>query len=371
MSVEVRHGDCLDVMAAMEPNSIDTVITDPPYALTSDKRGGTGDASVNLSSPAGRARVTTGFMGKGWDGSIPDVRYWSAALRVAKPGATLLAFGGDRTHHRLMCAIEDAGWQIRTTLAWIFGSGFPKSHNFGDKVKDFAGYGTALKPAFEIIIMAMKPLDGTFAENAQKWGVAGLHIDGGRIEGNYATRQRSTEGGASIFGTGSGGGAFVPTSGRWPANLSLDEDAAAALDEQSGESTDGVAVQRHGGGQSIFRKGGGMVRDDAGFGGQGGASRFFYVAKASNGDRGHESGGALPLFGEGPTERRNTHPTVKPTALMEWLCKLTRTPTGGLILDPFAGSGSTLVAAKRVGRPAIGIELEAEYVEIARRRLGL
>src|SRR5579862_2961736 len=240
---DVYHGDCLSVLPMMHEESIDTVITDPPYHLTTGKSGGSGAASLNQNSPAGRSRIGTGFMGKAWDGG--DVAFrpgtWSAVMRVCKPGAFLLAFGGTRTFHRLACAIEDAGWEIRDTLMWLYGSGFPKSLDISkaidkqagaerevigrkpkmggvvhkpngtgwdrpwqsepgaedrllnitdpstDAAKLWDGWGTALKPAWEPIIVAMKPLDGTFAENAQKHGVAGLNIEGGRIplNGDY------------------------------------------------------------------------------------------------------------------------------------------------------------------------------------------
>lgn len=194
--MKLYKGDCLDIMAAMEPDSIDTIITDPPYGL--------------------------GFMGKEWDHGVPGIPFWEAALRVAKPGAILLAFGGTRTSHRLACAIEDAGWEIRDTIVWLYASGFPKSHSIGkaldraagkkrgvvgvvdragkkvgtygafagpspittpatDAAKLWDGWGTALAPSHEPIILAMKPRDGTFASNACKWGCAGLNIDGARI----------------------------------------------------------------------------------------------------------------------------------------------------------------------------------------------
>lgn len=206
-------GDCLEVMKGFLNNSIDTVITDPPYALTANKKGGTGKASLNLNHPGGRSRITTdsGFMGKVWDSAIPGVKYWEEMLRIAKPGATLLAFGGTRTHHRLMCAIEDAGWEIRDCVMWLYGSGFPKSHDISKAIDKAAGaerevvgpnryagrrtegsspdnddncygqygipggvtspatpaaqlwdgWGTALKPAWEPIILAMKPIDSS------------------------------------------------------------------------------------------------------------------------------------------------------------------------------------------------------------------
>ena len=149
--MNVIHGDCLEEMRKMESNSISAIVTDPPYGLH--------------------------FMGKEWDADLPDHDIWKEALRIAKPGSFLLSFGGTRTYHRLTCAIEDAGWEIRDCLMWLYGNGFPKSHNhFGVE-----GYGTALKPAYEPIIMAMKKCDGTFKQNAEKWGQSGINIDGCRI----------------------------------------------------------------------------------------------------------------------------------------------------------------------------------------------
>jgi len=421
------HGDCLEVMPTLEANSVDTIITDPPYHLTAGKKGGTGEASVNLNSPAGRSRVTTGFMGKEWDGGDiafrPDI--WREALRVAKPGATLLAFGGTRTFHRLTCAIEDAGWIIRDVLSWNYGSGFPKSldiskaidkeageerevierrrvkgggmehvnrtnaatHNYrpdgyqkGENVLDITapateaaalwnGWGTGLKPAWEPIIMAMKPLDGTFAENALRWNVAGLAIDKGRIATDEPLLCHDGQGkNANTYGGGwknyeQGTGRQYRSGGRWPANLLLDEDAARALDAQSG--TIGASY-RDGdrainGRNQVYGKypnrGDGWSVKGAGYPDTGGASRFFYVAKASRAER------------NAGLEGVNNHPTVKPLSLMRQLARLTSTPTGGVVLDPFMGSGTTGVAALQEGRSFVGIEREAEYVEIARRRI--
>ena len=507
-------GDCLDVMPTLEANSVDSVICDPPYGLD--------------------------FMGKAWDHGVPGVEFWQAALRVAKPGAILMAFGGTRTYHRLTCAIEDAGWELRDCMMWLYGSGFPKSLNIGKAVgAEWQGYGTALKPAhediiiaqkpldsqtergiivanlyqleaqlwslldvntaeklfksnrpdydaacafarwsacekqniqeglfaqmdtlqfasvmtsclntvmswsstladalddgkmsttetessqtidlktlsfclsaltpssiikaaitqpgswqnalpaarylsavvaklnstpqrfavesatakaltlrqgeeglnlipdFAPIIVAMKPLDGTYAENAQKWGVAGLNIDGGRIGTETVPINHLDQ--WSGFGEEKCPGyqREINNKGRWPANLLLDEESARLL--------------------------------------PGGASRFFYTAKASPSERNAgledcegqkvNDGRNTPIdnpFQRGETIRRNTHPTVKPVDLMRYLCKLTKTPTGGVVLDPFMGSGTTGVACVLEHRDFIGIELQAEYAEIARKRI--
>src|SRR5215510_8015947 len=209
----IINADCLDEMGQMASNSIDCIVTDPPYGLH--------------------------FMGKDWDGRIPAIEIWAEALRVAKPGAHLLAFGGSRTHHHLMCAIEGAGWEIRDVIMWIYGSGFPKSHNhFG-----IPGYGTALKPAYEPIILAMKPCDGTFAQNAEKWGVAGINIDECRIDTNEDLT-RNCLGYASAVNEGykrpyhdhAEKKVYGSAKGRWPANVIFDGEAAQELDQMTGIS---------------------------------------------------------------------------------------------------------------------------------------
>ena len=494
MTVRVIHGDCLVEMAKMDANSIDAICCDPPYGLE--------------------------FMGKEWDHGVPGVPFWDAALAVAKPGAHLLAFGGTRTFHRLTCAIEDAGWEIRDCLMWLYGSGFPKSHNgpWG---------GTALKPAWEPIILARKPLVGTVAANVAAHGTGALNIDGCRIVTEDNLNGGAYSGGVrpmSAMGlTGEAGGKssvleagtprlepsdFVPPLGRWPANLVLDEDAAAILDEQSGYATDGVAVNRH----RTERKESPVNYapakangPDVGYGGGGGASRFFYCSKAPSSERwgiltcdcqaarlgawenedqnprgltaatstprdtseatsegdfasctsssGSEPTDPCPKDSESTTSTRTSrttasktsdssappstsastedvnsgtarggspaasaensspsraagisrlkagrstgdvgpaislrssppsvcgrcgkpfrvesHPTQKPVALMRWLVRLVA-PPGGLVCDPFAGSGTTGIACALEGFGFVGIESEAEYVAIARRRI--
>lgn len=449
---EVRHGDCRDVMRSLPADSVDAIVSDPPYGLA--------------------------FMGKEWDHGVPGVEFWTEALRVAKPGAHLVAFGGTRTFHRLAVAIEDAGWEVRDCLSWLYGSGFPKSLDVGkaidkvngetdrlhrftawmrgqgmttanlwqvllpfakneatakamaqhyvsagqqpaiptsaiwsvvrplcgdvpewvdqlverheaerevvgekpstalavapgqntdrpqvnlditrpatDAAKQWDGWGTALKPAFEPIVLARKPLVGTVAANVTQYGTGGINVDGCRLEAltpdEVARSGRSTNG--SVYGE------YQSVDwkrdrkahpGRWPANVCLDEDAAAMFPE----------------------------------------SRFFYTAKASrrereaglegmpkevkhfwqtaNGESGEPSSLAM-ASNPNKVARTNNHPTVKPIALMRWLCRLI-TPPGGLVLDPFNGSGSTGCAAVLEGFRYLGAELEAEYVEIARRRI--
>lgn len=425
------HGDCLAVMPTLDAESVDAIVCDPPYALTSGKKGGSGVASLNVASPAGRSRIGTGggFMGKQWDSSLPTVEMWVEALRVARPGAHLVAFGGTRTFHRLTCAIEDAGWEIRDCLSWLYGSGFPKSHDVskaldkdaghwrgragavtieqqaakgreyershkGDPVTAAAaaaaGWGTALKPAWEPIILARKPLIGTVAANWTEHGTGALNIDACRIACEPFTFAR----GATALGRMNDDG-WKPIeqsgenhpNGRWPANVVLDEVAAELLDEQTGPltSNSGEPFNRNSDKfRATFSAFAGRREEDGFYGDTGGASRFFYTSKASTAERNEGVRGIalkqrderrdpdLP-GGNNPRNRgakavANSHPTVKPLDLMRWLCKLV-TPPGGLILDPFTGSGSTGCAAVREGFRFIGIEREAEYVAIAEARI--
>jgi DNA modification methylase len=412
---EIRHGDCLAVMREMPDVSVDAVVTDPPYGLA--------------------------FMGKRWDYDVPSVEVWAECLRVLKPGGHLLAFAGTRTQHRMACRIEDAGFEIRDMIAWVYGSGFPKSldvskaidkrggsvagfEQFRDAVRaamkrsgvsrsqlqaalgnhmlshylsagsqpavpnlrdyriirdtvrlgsefdvlfadeaerevvgqgssaistrkdlqngkgtvwgadsstfditapatpeaqQWAGWGTALKPALEPITVARKPLTGTVAENVLAHGTGALNVDGCRVgtDGGTAKGSKPMGEGNGIYGAGLRGACEITqlSAGRWPANLT------------------------HDGSEEVV----GLLND---------AARFFYCAKASKADRGDD----------------NHHPTVKPTDLMRYLCRLV-TPPGGTVLDPFAGSGSTGKAAALEGFRFIGIEREAEYVEIARARI--
>jgi DNA modification methylase len=317
----IINADCLDEMRKMQDNSIAAIVTDAPYGL--------------------------GFMGKDWDAGLPHADIWAEALRICKPGAHLLAFGGTRTYHRLTCAIEDAGWQIRDCLMWIYGSGFPKSHNhFG-----LEGYGSALKPAYEPIIMAMKPYDGTFKENVEKWQQGGINIDASRISTGECLGRDNPKPStfvAKIHET------YIDNTkglGRWPANVLFDEEAAKMLDEQSGISksqSGGLTYNKnseHLNGKKPF--------DRTGHEDSGGASRFFYCAKASSSER----------------SELNNHPTVKPLKLMEYLIKLVMPPKDGLLLDPFAGSGTTILAAQRLGFNAIGIEKSPDYCAIAEQRI--
>ena len=360
----IHVGNCLDILPTMAANSVDAIVTDPPYGL--------------------------GFMGKEWDHSVPGEPFWREMLRVAKPGAYLLAFGGTRTFHRLACAIEDAGWELRDTLMWVYGSGFPKSHNgeWG---------GTALKPAWEPIIMARKPLIGTVEANWREHGTGGLNIDGCRIDPGIPVGGGGN-GRASIpNGYGSGLTKEAGTRevvqphdlGRWPANLIHDgsEEVLACFPDAPGQQRDtGPQFDRN---AQVYGHFAG-VSEHAARGDSGSAARFFYCAKASREDR--DSGleyGPKRLFGmsgaaaaaargehydngDGGVNKTklvgNFHPTVKPTELMRWLCRLV-TPAGGLVLDPFTGSGSTGRAAIAEGMQFVGIELNPEYAAIAERRI--
>ena len=409
-------GDCIDVMKSLEADSIDTLITDPPYGLS--------------------------FMGKKWDYDVPGVETWKECLRVLKPGGTALIFAGSRTQHRMAVAVEDAGFILKDCIMWLYGSGFPKAtdiskqldkkagverevigkrtdgryaHSFQDtnnpmgqlnpkksnvekigqitepstpEAKIWNGWKShGLKPAYEPILVAMKPNDGTYANNAIKHGVSGLNIDGGRIGtkdnlngGTYSGGKRRKVNGEwgehSGFTRGNEGG-FIQPKGRFPANIILDEEAAKLLDEQSGDVKGGRNKTQA---TSIF---GSNVKDRVQVKREcdsGGASRFFYVAKASKKERNAGCEGLEEKDGirsNAPREsediktplRANNHPTVKPIALMEYLCKLTKTPTGGVVLDPFMGSGTTGLACQNTGRDFIGIEKEPEYVKIAEARL--
>ncbi|QDM57447.1 DNA methylase [Mycobacterium phage Mahavrat] len=388
--VTLYHGDCLDVLAELPDNSVDSVCTDPPYGLD--------------------------FMGKHWDtGAVAfDVAVWGHALRVLKPGGHLLAFGGSRTWHRLAAAIEDAGFEIRDSIAWLYGSGMPKSLDVSkaidraagaerevvgpnpragqqtpkrdtttlgafagspstltapatDAAKQWQGWGTALKPSHEPVVVARKPLAGTVAANVLEHGTGALNIDACRI---------GTQGGGSICPGGDAcsctnkifGGTKHPARrdgeyGRWPTNVVLDDAQAAELDAQTGVQKSGTAVQRNGGGQKIF---GGIAggersagaRPDAGYGDSGGASRFFpvfrYEAKAPGTER--------------PSANGVAHPTVKPLDLMRWLVRLV-TPPNGVVLDPFAGSGTTAEACIHEHKRCITIEREADYLPLIVNRL--
>lgn len=326
-------GDCIATMKTMADASIDAIVTDPPYEL--------------------------GFMGKTWDASgiAYSVEMWAEALRVLKPGGHLLAFSGSRTYHRMVVAIEDAGFDIRDQIMWIYGSGFPKSHNLtGDR----QGWGTALKPAHEPICVARKPLIGTVVANVLAHGTGALNIDGCRVDSDG----ESFGGGAMASGKNAVYGRFegyvqVPhkeghTLGRWPANLIHDgsPEVVAAFPDTTSGNLNGNEYAGRGKKQNVAFGDYGGYEFIARAGDSGSAARFFYVAKASKEDR----------------EEGNTHPTVKPTDLMRYLVRMV-TPPAGVVLDPFMGSGSTGKACVLEGFRFVGIDLHADHVGIAKRRI--
>jgi site-specific DNA-methyltransferase (adenine-specific) len=365
----IINGNCIEVMAGMEADSFDAIVTDPPYGL--------------------------GFMGKAWDHAVPGPEFFAEMIRVAKPGAHLLAFGGTRLFHRMMVAIEDAGWEVRDTIMWVYGSGFPKSHNVSkaidreagvpiekgepfnvvggvsvtnagskfrsdhpecvkyggttDDAKRWQGWGTALKPAWEPIVVARKPLIGTVAANFAEYGVGGLNIESCRV-GTEPVTINTWDDGAKPFGGGAGHAYTGRTvQGRWPANFAHDGSDEVVAGFPVSKSIDTLHPGTERGSQ--FRQIVSSART-VGYSDSGSAARFFYCAKASKRDR----------------DEGNGHPTVKPTDLMRYLCRLV-TPPGGHILDPFCGSGSTGKAATLEGFNFTGIELSEEYAEIARARI--
>ena len=418
MVAEVIHGDCRHVLKTLKTNSVDSIVTDPPYEL--------------------------GFMGKSWDstGVAYDVAVWQECLRVLKPGGHLLAFGGSRTYHRLACAIEDAGFQIRDQIMWVYGSGFPKSFNISKAIdkqagapvkvgkafkvageyghrdlrdpeaqglsrdemrhnaatpeaKQWAGWGTALKPAHEPIVLARKPLEGNVAQTVLEHGTGGINIDGCRVDFvSDEDRQESTaKNQHQDFGTEPMTNNTVygdysmmkPTNynppGRFPANFI--HDGSDEVLELFPDSKGGAYPAKRG--QAVNTSFTGGQETEGGFramGDDGSAARFFYCAKANKKDRNEGLDGfaekrpdeqtvtGMGTFEEkGVAKQANHHPTVKPTNLMRYLCRLV-TPPNGLILDPFTGSGSTGKAAVLEGFGFIGVEQSAEYVEIAKARIG-
>ena len=336
----------------LEPDSFDSCVTDPPYHLTSISKRWSGDGPPPVEGVYRRS--TTGFMGRTWDGG--DVAFqpetWAAVLRVMKPGAHLVAFGGTRSGHRLACAIEDAGFEIRDCLAWVFGSGFPKSHNLNG---DWNGWGTALKPAWEMIYLARKPLsEPTVAANVMRWGTGAINIDGCRV-GEGAKKWEQPRGGIWNTDTSATAALVDNPKGRWPANLV--HDGSDEVVNGFPESTVSGTFERNTASEDAFKNkyGGSKWRPETefGFGDSGSAARFFYTAKADADDR----------IG-------SRHPTVKPLDLLQWLCRLI-TPPRGLILDPFAGTGTTAEAALREGFSCSLIEREAEYLADIERRMAL
>lgn len=341
----IHHGDCLEVMARFDPGEVDAIVTDPPYGL--------------------------GFMGKAWDHGAPGIPFWAEMLRVAKPGAHLLAFGGTRTVHRMTTAIEDAGWEIRDCLVWAYASGFPKSHNLSG---DWQGWGTALKPAWEPIVMARKPLRGTVATNVATFGTGALNVDGTRIATSDVVNLPGPNSGVAWRAMEGRPPADRPAftqspAGRWPANVILTDpifDGGVVGVVGGGDTTSGLGTRRSPTDASFNGGWAGADHVDATYGDSGTYSRFFLIPKADRGER--EPVGLAGFEGQRETVRRNVHPTVKPVDLMRHLVRLV-TPPGGIVLDPFLGSGTTGIACEMEGFDWIGIEKEAEYVAIAEARL--
>ena len=371
MLSRIIQGDCLEQMKTLEDNSVDAIVTDPPYGWS--------------------------FMGKKWDYDVPSVEVWKEALRVLKPGGHALVACGTRTQHRMAVNLEDAGFEIRDLIAWVYGSGFPKSLNIGNEMKEWEGWGTALKPAMELWTLCRKPLsEKTVVENVLKWGTGGINIDGCRV----GTEGITTNG----KGKQDGNTPIVPQSpdfvgethiGRFPANFIHDGSEEVVSLFPDSKSTDGRIGNK---GSALNMMGTRYEAGDPGYGDSSSASRFFYCAKASKGERnmgldnmekkaitdakGNGLGRVCNICGASqlkpcdcknntwvlPKKNQNNHPTVKPLALMRYLCRLI-TPPGGTVLDPYMGSGTTGMACKEEGFNFIGIEIEPEYVKIAEARI--
>jgi site-specific DNA-methyltransferase (adenine-specific) len=418
----VYNGDCLEVMDTIDKCSVDSVVTDPPYHLTSivKRYGKEGSAPPKDYNQSGVfKRTSTGFMGKEWDGG--DIAFqantWRKCYELLKPGGHLIAFSGSRTYHRMAVAIEDAGFEIRDQCIWLYGSGFPKSHNVGD------GWGTALKPAHEPMVLARKPLsEKSVADNVMQHGTGAINIDACRIEGEVkhpdtmpdfrdqgeqskaaigvdklsfgqtsnakrkkvVRKPRSADGVWSDDNSGmkSEGSEFADADprGRWPSNIMHDGSEQV---QQIFPTTSSTEVSRQRTHKGIWSDN----KDDDGdympaYGDHGNASRYFYCAKTSKDERNFGLGGkkASQYSSDGRTKEienayqrnksvsANTHPTVKPVELMRYLVRLV-TPKGGLVLDPFMGSGSTGMGAREEDFRFIGIEKEEEYYEIAKARI--
>lgn len=416
--VVLHPGDCRDVLARLEESSIDSCCTDPPYHLTSIvKRFGSptaklvrvGDINATNDLKAAHARSAAGFMGKQWDGG--DIAFrpeiWAAVLRVLKPGAHMLVFGGTRTFARMAVAIEDAGFEIRDTIAWVYGSGFPKSHDVSkgidraagaereivgnkgilsgrnvdnhafskghitplrsswtqditapatDAARQWAGWGTALKPAMELICVARKPLsEGTIAANVLRWGTGAINVDGCRVgtETELHASQPHAKRNGFIKGFVDGTETEQRNFGRWPANLVLDgsdEVVAAFPDDAPSGGKSGITQHNW---TAAGRGGIGIPTPSPRDPDTGSAARFFYTAKADSDDR-----------------LGSRHPCVKPLDLICWLIRLI-CPKGGTVLDPFAGTGTAGEAAFRENMNAVLIEREEEYQHDIRRRMKL
>ncbi len=468
----ILKGDCIEVMKAMKPNSIDAIVTDPPYGLEfmgkewdklwdsrkpkENKEGYVStDGSIRKRNPV-TSKVNLPNYKAGIEAQLWHTQWLTEAYRVLKPGGSMLVMGGTRTFHRLACAIEDSGFIIKDTLMWLYGSGFPKAQDLrkmidkrakakrkvvgnnirlGDKKAypknpthvtfhtdncptmgevtlpstDLAKYWDGfkvggIKPAYEPIIWAVKPPEGSYVDNVLKWGVGAVNVDECRIGLNNNDHKGKGGGGVHEHWVGKDMENRIygkirrtdvdHTKGRFPANIILDEEAGRMLDEQSGNLPNNFRKNKGVGKDNCAYFGNAKSeRDDIPYNDNGGASRFFYCAKASRGERnaglddllisGERQRGRQEKFsatmGKGigkrehnPDESRawvkNNHPTVKPIKLFEYLIKLV-TREGQIVLDPFIGSGTTAIAAHNTGRKCVGIEKEDEYLEIATRRI--
>lgn len=442
----IYNGSMLVMLEVIEPNSIDAIVTDPPYHLKSitERFGKENSAPAKYGEDGSFSRLSKGFMNQTWDGG--DIAFrpetWRKCYEALKPGGYLLAFGGSRTFHRMAVAIEDAGFEIRDTIMWLYGSGFPKSMNIGlaidkklgvqgqrgvggfnvggkqeqtnrkaklhigsttdgskqktytdyksDLAKQWQGWGTALKPAYEPIIVARKPFKGSLVENVLNYGVGGLNIDECRVETfeGELTPRNNKKGQNGVFNS-SGGYVEPNANGRFPANV---------IHDGSDEVTNGFPESSSNGGNADYSFGNQdntthlytNIKSGNHFKDSGNASRFFYSAKVSKKDRDEGLDGFEQMqttdgnirtneesarkFGANSALRRNIHPTVKPCELMQYLVRLV-TPRGGIVLDPFMGSGSTGKAVMFENRERnanykfIGVDLEQKYCEIANARI--
>jgi site-specific DNA-methyltransferase (adenine-specific) len=359
--VRLLKGDCLELLPTLEENSIDSCVTDPPYGLQFmgrewDKlwRNETGADKAYVERTKGeltsRARKLPDYSAtKPAQMQAFHLAWAQEALRVLKPGAHLLAFSSTRTYHRMACAIEDAGFEIRDCIQWLYGSGFPKSHNVGN------GWGSALKPANEPICMARKPLsESSIAANVLKWGTGGINVDGCRVAHDEPIKTMKAQGAVNSIIQQSGRyeeTTELKANGRWPANLIHDgsEEVVSGFPETQSGYSDGT---KSGIQQSVFGKYGAGTFQET-YGDSGSAARFFYTAKADSDDR-----------------LGSKHPTVKPVDLLQYLVRLV-TPPKGRILDPFAGTGTTGEAAFREGFACILVEREPEYQADIERRMAL
>ena len=417
--MKILNGDSKEVLKSVEDNSFDALVTDPPYGLSQVTPQTMAECLATWSTGGTWApKNKKGFMNKEWDSFVPQPDLWREVYRVMKPGAYGVVFAGTRTQDLMSISLRLAGFDIRDTIMWIYGSGFPKSHNVAlgidkklghtnrgkaiptasryqasdteeknklksnpvgeytsrdTRSKQWVGYGTALKPAYEPIILIRKPPEGTVADNILKWGVGGINVDATRIplqEGeNTGVNPQSnkvTEAKRGFRNKSEKIGSMNDDwkKGRWPANIMLDAESAQELDQQSGTQKSGTAgsKSRAWGVAGKPTIGKWEAQGSEGYGDTGGASRFFYTTKANKKER--EAG----LEPKEDTKRANVHPPVKPIDRMRYLVRMV-TPPGGTVLEPFLGSGTTLCACALEDVEGFGIEREEEYAEIAKGRI--